>query len=176
MSLLFFFFNDTATTEIYTLSLHDALPISMAVLSYLLSYHRYRRLLLEAPIGHPRRRWEGAGAWLLDLWIRDPCEQAVFAFVWKSLVRSRNHRMILLAYAGIALGWSLSGLADMPQSSRHDAGTVGVLIVFAPLVAACCVVLGLRYLFSLPVELRANWLFQITEGQDRAAWLSAVKR
>src|SRR3712207_9208673 len=27
MYLLFFFFNDTATTEIYTLSLHDALPI-----------------------------------------------------------------------------------------------------------------------------------------------------
>src|SRR2546426_12590904 len=26
----FFFFNDTATTEIYTLSLHDALPILMA--------------------------------------------------------------------------------------------------------------------------------------------------
>src|SRR5260221_14394062 len=25
----FFFFNDTATTEIYTLSLHDALPISL---------------------------------------------------------------------------------------------------------------------------------------------------
>src|SRR5260221_12785421 len=28
---LFFFFNDTATTEIYTLSLHDALPIYRAV-------------------------------------------------------------------------------------------------------------------------------------------------
>src|SRR2546422_1884738 len=27
MAQLFFFFNDTATTEIYTLSLHDALPI-----------------------------------------------------------------------------------------------------------------------------------------------------
>src|SRR3712207_8084776 len=27
---MFFFFNDTATTEIYTLSLHDALPISVA--------------------------------------------------------------------------------------------------------------------------------------------------
>src|SRR5260370_23762523 len=27
MPYLFFFFNDTATTEIYTLSLHDALPI-----------------------------------------------------------------------------------------------------------------------------------------------------
>src|SRR3712207_7553033 len=29
----FFFFNDTATTEIYTLSLHDALPISDAFLA-----------------------------------------------------------------------------------------------------------------------------------------------
>src|SRR6266576_4571056 len=29
VSLSFFFFNDTATTEIYTLSLHDALPISL---------------------------------------------------------------------------------------------------------------------------------------------------
>src|SRR2546430_6368217 len=29
--LFFFFFNDTATTEIYTLSLHDALPISTKV-------------------------------------------------------------------------------------------------------------------------------------------------
>src|SRR2546430_12402988 len=28
--IIFFFFNDTATTEIYTLSLHDALPISSA--------------------------------------------------------------------------------------------------------------------------------------------------
>src|SRR2546430_16359903 len=28
VDLFFFFFNDTATTEIYTLSLHDALPIS----------------------------------------------------------------------------------------------------------------------------------------------------
>src|SRR5256886_9067424 len=35
MFFFFFFFNDTATTEIYTLSLHDALPISYNVLSYL---------------------------------------------------------------------------------------------------------------------------------------------
>src|SRR5260370_5621089 len=30
LSIFFFFFNDTATTEIYTLSLHDALPIYQA--------------------------------------------------------------------------------------------------------------------------------------------------
>src|SRR3712207_9039417 len=31
-TFFFFFFNDTATTEIYTLSLHDALPISRRAL------------------------------------------------------------------------------------------------------------------------------------------------
>src|SRR3712207_8392957 len=31
LATLFFFFNDTATTEIYTLSLHDALPICRRV-------------------------------------------------------------------------------------------------------------------------------------------------
>src|SRR3712207_8616829 len=30
ITIYFFFFNDTATTEIYTLSLHDALPIYVA--------------------------------------------------------------------------------------------------------------------------------------------------
>src|SRR5258707_9425296 len=44
MSLVFFFFffNDTATTEIYTLSLHDALPISaMVVGGWPISTRRY---------------------------------------------------------------------------------------------------------------------------------------
>src|SRR2546429_1563719 len=40
----FFFFNDTATTEIYTLSLHDALPISSAR-----NMARLRRLSSPAP-------------------------------------------------------------------------------------------------------------------------------
>src|SRR5438477_7893849 len=31
LSFILFFFNDTATTEIYTLSLHDALPISAEI-------------------------------------------------------------------------------------------------------------------------------------------------
>src|SRR5258708_30025985 len=34
VSFFFFFFNDTATTEIYTLSLHDALPIFSATDAY----------------------------------------------------------------------------------------------------------------------------------------------
>src|SRR2546430_12122602 len=42
--MLFFFFNDTATTEIYTLSLHDALPISTDLL------RRRRRLPWLRPL------------------------------------------------------------------------------------------------------------------------------
>src|SRR2546427_6513862 len=39
----FFFFNDTATTEIYTLSLHDALPISGAGDAPPLGHRRHQR-------------------------------------------------------------------------------------------------------------------------------------
>src|SRR6266496_4708995 len=51
--LFFFFFNDTATTEIYTLSLHDALPISLLLPLSLWALERGRRgnplwLLLSA--------------------------------------------------------------------------------------------------------------------------------
>src|SRR2546425_7980396 len=43
---LFFFFNDTATTEIYTLSLHDALPICPSPSEL---YHPLNILLLREP-------------------------------------------------------------------------------------------------------------------------------
>src|SRR5256885_15057417 len=48
---LFFFFNDTATTEIYTLSLHDALPISRS------RQNPHRRI--GAPVGHCLQRRGG---------------------------------------------------------------------------------------------------------------------
>src|SRR5712672_4628150 len=40
MFFFFFFFNDTATTEIYTLSLHDALPISRRLRTGLAAFRR----------------------------------------------------------------------------------------------------------------------------------------
>src|SRR3989441_6145391 len=51
--MFFFFFNDTATTEIYTLSLHDALPISPRA-------RRSRSARIRFPPRggpSPRRRW-----------------------------------------------------------------------------------------------------------------------
>src|SRR3712207_8745156 len=42
-SIFFFFFNDTATTEIYTLSLHDALPIYLGVYEGAMGYESVRK-------------------------------------------------------------------------------------------------------------------------------------
>src|SRR6266478_9180362 len=50
----FFFFNDTATTEIYTLSLHDALPISQGRARGLRGRLRYR-----SPATGRRPSWRG---------------------------------------------------------------------------------------------------------------------
>src|SRR2546425_7359784 len=52
MLVFFFFFNDTATTEIYTLSLHDALPISPAVATETTVWGRRQPVLLQVG-AHP---------------------------------------------------------------------------------------------------------------------------
>src|SRR5688572_31802773 len=59
---LYFFFNDTATTEIYTLSLHDALPISVAANDS----HRNDRSVSMDPQSHVSRH----GAYLCR-----PCDR-----------------------------------------------------------------------------------------------------
>src|SRR5258708_20952698 len=51
--LSFFFFNDTATTEIYTLSLHDALPISCRSMKF-----RWRGCLARCSRSPPSSRWK----------------------------------------------------------------------------------------------------------------------
>src|SRR2546430_3620398 len=55
MNLFLFFFNDTATTEIYTLSLHDALPISCS------------RRHPSPPITISTRRWPATSAGVVPI-------------------------------------------------------------------------------------------------------------
>src|SRR2546427_4772618 len=52
LSSIFFFFNDTATTEIYTLSLHDALPICRPARAR--GDGAAQRVCPHRPRGHPR--------------------------------------------------------------------------------------------------------------------------
>ena len=151
------------------------LPAVLAVLSYLLSYHRYRKLLLEAPPAHAGGH-SGLGSRLLEWWIPNPREQAAFAFTWKTLARSRIHRLILLAYAGLALGWVVEAALAAPPVALHDEGMFGLMAVASPLGLAVLMILALRYLFTLPVTLQANWMFQTADQEGRAAWLAAVQR
>src|SRR3990172_4038327 len=52
LHMSFFFFNDTATTEIYTLSLHDALPILLA---------------RTTPLAEVKKKSEGMSIFIVDL-------------------------------------------------------------------------------------------------------------
>src|SRR2546426_6305028 len=62
LSSLFFFFNDTATTEIYTLSLHDALPIWIHLVDMDRAYGRTdNHELIEAVLRAARVRVQVGG-------------------------------------------------------------------------------------------------------------------
>src|SRR3712207_7344752 len=48
---IFFFFNDTATTEIYTLSLHDALPIYVGMVFQSFNLFAHKTILDNVTLG-----------------------------------------------------------------------------------------------------------------------------
>src|SRR3712207_7461612 len=72
--MFFFFFNDTATTEIYTLSLHDALPISQYTFEWCVA--------ASIQIMHNLIDKTGAGRWA------DPVHQGE---LWEMARRSEEH-------------------------------------------------------------------------------------
>src|SRR2546430_15715255 len=57
----FFFFNDTATTEIYTLSLHDALPICATLVGGAARDDQVVRVHVEVVLGVGHGRADGSG-------------------------------------------------------------------------------------------------------------------
>src|SRR5438876_970448 len=63
--LIFFFFHDTATTEIYTLSLHDALPISIQLVGRPPAAADLAVFTLEEVAHRPHARVRVVSAWLL---------------------------------------------------------------------------------------------------------------
>lgn len=77
---------------------------------------------------------------------------------------------ILLAFAGVGIGCITKDALDIPRPSLHDQGLYGFIATVAPLAIAIALSAGLRYLFSLPLALGANWLFQMTEPDDRGAF------
>jgi hypothetical protein len=151
--------------------------LALALLTYLLSYRRYRKLILEAP-----ERLASFRAWqwsLIRLLARTPRREAVMDFLAKTLARSRTHRLLWFVYLGAALAIVLnSSLINGALLVRSQGlqRALRFMVLFWPLACSVVVLSGFRHVLSIPSELRANWIFQITESQGRAEWMSAVER
>jgi hypothetical protein len=159
------------------------LSAASAVLTYLWSYRRHRTRVIESPGGV-----ESAGAAtlpsvdrLLDRLIPDPRALAVFDFVAKSLARSRQHRLILTAFGAIALAVISEGFAELliqGGALRRISVTAPAFrqsMIAVPLALSLFTLSGLRYLFRLPVELRANWVFRVHEPGNAPALLAGAE-
>ncbi len=150
---------------------------ALSGLTYLLSYRRYRRLLVDAPveIAPPHsERWS-----LLNLLARTPRQAAILQFMVAVVARSRIHRLILLAYTGAAFGLLLNSSLLAGEALRWSSGWKQALqfaFLFWPLGLSAILLPAFRHAFSVPVELGANWIFQSTESHGRAEWMAAVER
>lgn len=152
-----------------------------AVGTYAWSYRRHKVRLLETPT-HPQQdwtmldRWSAAiGEWMMT----DPRERAVVSFIGKTLSRSRSHRIVLTVFAGLAIALIFESFVTLALGRGFRGFGVRTFalrqaVISAPLALSLFVLAGYRYLFRLPVELGANWVFRISESGNREVFLQAV--
>lgn len=156
-----------------------AVAVAVAVLSYTLGYARYvRRAVEDSGLAPEARGGSGIVTRIADRWLLAGLpERAVFHFVLRTMTRSRTHRLILAGYMSVALAYLAVGNGGLLEGRgleklfRPDAMTGGV-----PLVLAFLALAGMRALFSVPVDLQANWLFRFTESAPPAAVRAAARK
>ena len=155
--------------------------ILAAIGLYAASYARLTRRALETPPGagvRARALWPRGIRGSAPAWLRpSPVKRAVCAFTLRSLVRSRQHRLLLSLYVALALAFVLSGV--VPLILRGDPAALarpGVAVTSAPLVVMFFVLVGLRALFAIPIEPKANWIFRLREPGNRLAVVAGVRR
>jgi hypothetical protein len=149
-----------------------------AILMYLWSYRRHRVRLVESATTTPKtvkRTWSS----LAGRMIPDSRKLAVFAFITKTLARSPHHRLVLTGFSAVALAVifeSFISLALSPDFRGFLARSRAVreAAISAPLALSLFVLAGFRYLFRLPVEIRANWVFRVNEPGNRLEFLTAA--
>ena len=91
---------------------------------------------------------------------------AIVQFSIRTLLRSRQHRVILSFYLGLAFGLAIF-FAKSPGVQEGVTATdpwhqVNPEMLVASIVMMGAAVLGARVVFSLPLDLRANWIFRVT--------------
>jgi hypothetical protein len=151
-----------------------------AILTYVWSYRRHRIRVLESPSVDSaalRRLWPHS---LIERMLTDARALGIFAFISKMLGRSRQHRLILTAFTAISLALISQEFEKIALVGSHfhtispSIGGVRELIIAIPLGLSFLLLAGLRYLFRLPIEIQANWLFRTVEPGHALALLRAL--
>jgi CubicO group peptidase (beta-lactamase class C family) len=140
-----------------------AIAVCGTAVAYLLSYLRTLRQIVEEPDIVSRAR---VASWLPPF--GNALSTAIGQFSVRSLLRSRQHRVILAFYLGLGFAVLILFLKTpiVQQLSGGFANNAWHAVSVGPLIASivtmCCSVLGTRVVFSMPLDLRANWIFRIT--------------
>ena len=106
----------------------------------------------------------------------DSIEHALLAFTTRTLARSRQHRSIVAIFAGLGLAYALSGISSLVYSKGAFASERERIAGSIPLLMLFFLTIGTRLGFSIPVDIRANWLFQMTDPFTSRAYFSAARR
>jgi hypothetical protein len=152
----------------------------LAATTYVFAYGRHVRRVIEQAGIVPGDRTQPASKlsrFVASKISTKPLEQAVFLFITRTLARSRQHRMLIAIYGGIGLAYALAYLSEMLyHRGKTPWDRPSVSLLSASLVLLFFTLVGIRVCFTLPVELRANWVFQITESAGPAAYRVAIRK
>jgi hypothetical protein len=148
--------------------------ILIAFIAYALSFRRsFLRIPEMADAGPlPRlRRSVSPLALLHKAILRNAPQRACYHFVARTLLRSDAHLQILLGFAALGLVLSAETLSSASNLSSLVTGpTPSAEFLSVPFILAYCVIVGIRFAFETPADLRANWIFRywLDPGQQDA--------
>jgi len=148
-----------------------------AVAAYAIAYGRYTRASLAIPAKAAGKTVRRKKSSLLRWVLRSPIERATCRFTLQTMRRSPKHRLILAAYVGTGLAIVLEEIVTLSfrtgDAWRHARE---MALLSLPLVISFFLLSGMRFVFNIPSELSANWIFQITERNQKAAYLAGVRK
>jgi hypothetical protein len=109
--------------------------------------------------------------------LTDPIDRAILLFSARTLARTRQHRLVLAVYIGIALAISLAYAKSLVYGASNEHwDRPGVPLIITGLVTLFFALVGSRAVFALPYALPANWIFRITAVRRPASYFSAVRK
>lgn len=140
------------------------LPFAVTVAIYAFGYKRLLARAVEAPPRSTRSPLIALTSRLVRATIiRRPEEQAICAFVLRAISRSGRHSMLMSIYVGAGLALMATSIIPAVAQFGYEAfAAPGVAMLSPPLVLSVALAVGMRILMTIPVDLRARWIFQTT--------------